>query len=109
MAGGDRGLQAVRAEAARRGLASAASPRRIAERSHRRRSWSSSRTGEPSGPVRAGKRAAVSSHSASRPCTSGSSGSSAASVRASRIASYARSGRSSRSPDVAVEPSVKIT
>ncbi len=88
---------------------SAARPRRIAERSHRRRSWSSSSTASPSGPVRAGNRAAVSSNRASRPYTSGSSGSNAASIRASRIASYARSGRSRRSPAVAVEPSVKIT
>ena len=61
--------------------------------SHRVRSCSASGTSSPSGPVRAGRRASVSSMSASRPATSGSSGSAACSMRVSRIASVDRSAR----------------
>ena len=54
--------------------ASAARPRRISSGSQRARSWSSSRIGSPSGPIRARDRDAWISISATRPCTSGSCG-----------------------------------
>ena len=59
----------------------------------RERSWSARRTIEPSGATRAGRRASVSSMSASRPTASGSSGISSTSTRPRRIASAERSTR----------------
>ena len=84
--------------------ASAARPRRIADRSQRRRSCCSSSTGSPSSPIRAGNRAAVSSRRASSPCASGSSGTSRATMRASRTASRARSGRIHSAPEPGRRP-----
>ena len=81
VAGGDRGLQRVRAERRRRSRTRAPAPRargRSSIQSQRERSCSSSRIGSPVGPdPRARTRDACSSISATRPCTSGSSGSSA--------------------------------
>ena len=87
--------------------ASAASPRRISSRSHRRRSWSGSSTGSPSGPRRAAARDAWISISATSPCTSGSCGTRTASSRPSRSASSQSAGRIQSSPAVAAYPSLK--
>ncbi len=104
VAGGDRGLQRVRAEGAAgrsaRARARRARGRRAASPSATR-SWSSSRTGSPAGPIRARERDACSSISATRPCTSGSAGSSSARMRPSRSASSISSGRIQSSPAVA--------
>ena len=77
-------------------------------RSQRLRCCSASGTSSPPGLVRAGRRASVSSISASRPATSPSPGSSRYSHRASRIASADRSGLVSSSLWVAEYPSLKI-
>ena len=97
---GDRRLEPVCAEPATdpTGPAERGAAPSDRARSQRRRSWSSSSTGSPSGPVRAGNRAAVSSSRARRPCTSGSSGIRWARTRARRTASCARSGRIKSSP-----------
>jgi hypothetical protein len=72
-----------------------ATPSLISVWSQRVRSCSASGMSWPCGPVRAGRRASVSSMSASRPATSGSSGSNARSARTSRIASRDRPVRAS--------------
>ena len=73
----------------------------MSSRFQRPRSCSSSVTGSPPGPVRAGMRDAWISISATSPCASGSSGASADSIRPSRIASSHSSARYQDSPDVA--------
>jgi hypothetical protein len=83
-------------------------PSAIRPASQRLRSCSAMGIGSPPGPARAGRRASVSSISASSPVTSPSSGSSRCAIRASRIASPDRSGRTSPDPEVAAYPSVKI-
>ena len=87
--GGDRRLQLVLADGAPRRppRRAARSPSAIAAASQSERSCSSSGTSSPSASVRAGRRASVSSISASRPPTSGSSGSARRAIRARRIAS----------------------
>ncbi len=91
--GGDGRLQLVGARAA---LGQRPADQRDAlldrGRSQRARSCSSSGTSSPCGPVRAARRASVSSISASRPATSPSSGSSRWTVRVSRIASRGQFG-----------------
>ena len=72
------------------------------------RSCSAMGTSSPSGPVRAGRRASVSSISASSPVTSPSPGSSRCSSLASRIASAASSARCRPGPEVLAYPSLKI-
>ena len=74
---GDRGLQLVRDPAATRSACGRSSPhpRRCSRNSTAGRSCSASGTNEPSAVVRAGRRASVSSISASSPATSPSSGS----------------------------------
>ena len=66
----------------------------------RLRSCSAIGINAPSGPVRAGRRASVSSMSASSPVTSASSGSSRWTMRASRIASVDSSARCRLGPEV---------
>ena len=85
-----------------------ATPSAIFARSHLLRSCSSSGISSPAGPVRAGRRASVSSISASSPATSPSPGNSRRTIRVSRIASADRSARNSPGPEVAAYPSVKI-
>ena len=82
-------------------LARAARPWVISSRFQRARSCSSSVTGAPPGPARAGIREAWISISATRPCASGSSGASALSMRPRRIASSHSSARYQDWPDVA--------
>ncbi len=83
-----------------------ATPSAIRSASQRERSCSSRGTRAPSGRVRAGRRASVSSMRASRPATSGSSGSSRRAWRVRRIASAVRSTRTSSSPEEAAYPSL---
>ena len=83
-------------------------PSAISPRSQRARSCSASGTRLPSGRVRAGRRASVSSMSASSPVTSPSPGSHACNCRVSRIASSVSSTRCSAGPELAVYPSLKI-
>ena len=74
--GGDGGLELVLADAATadRGVEQRR-PSAMLGRSQRPRSWSASGIGSPSASTRAGRRASISSISASSPATSGSSGS----------------------------------
>jgi len=81
-------------------------PSAICSRFHCCLSCSASGTSDPSGRVRAARRASVSSISASSPVTSLSSGSSRCSQRASRIASCDSAGTVSWSPSLAVYPSL---
>ena len=66
------------------------------------RSWSLSGTGDPSGAVRAGRRASVSSMRARSPATSLLPGTTRWSWRASRMASAVNSARTSCVPEVAL-------
>ncbi len=77
-----------------------ATPSAMASASHRLRSCSAIGISEPSGPVRAGRRASVSTMSASSPVTSPSSGSSRWTIRVSRIASADSSTRCRCGPEV---------
>ena len=87
--------------AMRSARASSSTAASIAAPSHRDRSWSGSRTSDPSGAKRASARARWSRMSASRPSTSGSSGMSRATSEVSHAASRASSRRSAASPDEA--------
>ena len=93
MDGRDRRLQLVRADRPRGRVASTSrTPSRDRGGSHRVRSCSASGTSEPSQPVRAARRASVSSISASSPVTSPHDGRRPCSCRVSRIASSASDG-----------------
>ena len=81
-------------------------PSVMSDRSHRPRCCSASGISSPPGPVRAGRRASVSSISASSPVTSGWPGRLACSARASRIASPDRSLRARSGPLLLAYPSL---
>ncbi len=85
-----------------------ATPSAMRSASHAPRSCSAIGTSAPSGPVRAGRRASVSSISASSPATSPSPGSSRCTMRASRIASADSSARCRSGPAVQAYPSLKM-
>ena len=81
-------------------------PSSICKRSQRSRRCSSRGTSEPSGSVRAARRASVSNMSASSPATSPSAGRSLCIMRVSRIASAVRSARFSAAPELVRYPSL---